>query len=106
MFHLLKDMDLEQLNYKRVENNIEIKIKDDKSEIITYKIKVINNELEKEGRVLYVSNYKKKFYKIQNFFLLTKIAKLPIIKPQTKKKKSKLVVFYREFLFGVKEQIT
>ena len=64
MFHLLKDMDLEQLNYKRGENNIEIKIKDDKSEIITYKIKVINNELEKEDRVLYVSNYKKKFYKI------------------------------------------
>ena len=57
-------MDLEQLNYKRGENNIEIKIKDDKSEIITYKIKVINNELEKEGRVLYVSNYKKKLYKI------------------------------------------
>ena len=64
MFHLLKDMDLQQLNYKRGENNIEIKIKDDKSEIITYKIKVINNELEKEGRVLYVSNYKKKLYKI------------------------------------------
>ena len=64
MFHLLKDMELEQLNYKRGENNIEIKIKDDKSEIITYKIKVINNELEKEGRVLYVSNYKKKLYKI------------------------------------------
>ena len=57
-------MDLEKLNYKRAKNNIEIKIKDDKSEIITYKIKVINNELEKEGRVLYVSNYKKKLYKI------------------------------------------
>ena len=49
---------------------------------------------------------KRNYIKFRIFFLLTKIAKLPIIKPQTKKKKSKLVVFYREFLFGVKEQIT
>lgn len=71
------------------ENNIEIKIKDDKSEIITYNIKIINNELEKEENsitnvdtgsfintmivaslvvllliLLFVSNDKKKFYKI------------------------------------------